>query len=183
MHHKKNLRHALAMAPLALVASAGLAAASGTFPPVKTGLWTNRMVMHLTMAGQPPDTDTTPQVTYNCLDSATMAATLKAMAGSMMGCVFDIEGSGGSYTVSTKCTNPHGLTGTIDGSGTLTMTGDTAMHLVDKTTSNLQNMQMSGDTTADSHWVSDCPAGVVPGDFGTMENGVFVKKGNSLAVH
>ncbi len=140
------------------------------------------MVMHLDMAGQPPDTDNTPQVTYNCLDDATVAASLKAMAGSMMGCTFDIEGSG-PYTITTTCKNPHGLTGTITGAGTLTMTGDTAMHLDDKTTSDLSGMHMVGDATSDSHWVSDCPAGAVPGDYGTMQNGVFVKKGNSLAMH
>ncbi len=63
------------------------------------------------------------------------------------------------------------------------MDGDTALHMTDKTVSNLQNMQMTPTMTGDDHWVSSCPAGVVPGDFGTMEDGAFVKKGNTLTPH
>jgi hypothetical protein len=41
-------------------------------------------------------------------------------------------------------------------------------------------MNMTSDDTGDMKWLGACPAGIVPGDYGTMKNGVFTKQGNTL---
>jgi hypothetical protein len=178
----KIFRRAAFLAPLALCLAAPLASASFTFPPMRPGLWVSSSVMHMNMAGEAPDTDNTPDVRYNCMDAATLAAAVKLMTsgGFMSGCAVDMEGTGGVYTMTIACKNPDGMTGTINGNGTFTTDGDTAMHFTDHTTSNLQNMNMTADDTGDMKWLGACPAGIVPGDYGTMKNGVFTKQGNSL---
>ncbi len=180
--NSKSLRCAAVLAPLALCMGAPLASASFTFPPMRPGLWVSSSVMHMNMAGEAPDTDNTPDVRYNCMDAATMATAMKAMTdgGFMSGCVVNMGGSGGVYTMTIACKNPDGLTGTMNGSGTFTTDGDTAMHFTDHTSSSLSGMSMTMDDTGDMKWLGACPAGIVPGDYGTMKNGVFTKQGNTL---
>ncbi len=174
------LRRAALLAPLALTASVGLAAASATFPPMRPGFWMSSMVMHMNVAGRPPDNDSTPIVRYACHDAASMAAAMKALGGAMNGCTFDLEGSGSHFTVTTHCTNPMGAPGTVTGTGTITTHGDTEVHFVENSVSNMAKMHMTMAATGDSKWVGACPAGTVPGDFGIMHNGVFQKLGNRL---
>jgi hypothetical protein len=173
-------RHALVAAPM-LGLFAASASAEATFPPMHPGLWETSMVMQMNMAGQPPDNDTTPHVSYNCQDAASMAAAMKRLTGVMPGCKFDLEGGDGRYTVTTNCVNPSGQTGTITGTGTITIEGGTALHIADSTDSNIAGMQMSMSMSGDSKWVGACPSGMAPGDFGTMNNGVFTKQGNTMA--
>jgi hypothetical protein len=172
-------RHAL-LAGCALALLPGLAVADN-FPPMRSGLWMSSMVMHMNMAGQPPDTDNTPMVRYNCIDGTTFAATMKMMSGMMKGCVTSMTGSGGVYTLTIHCTNPDGLTGSLDGTTTITASGDTALHMVGTTVSALSGMKSTSDSNGDVKWLEDCPAGIVPGDYGTMQNGVFTKQGSILS--
>jgi len=168
-------------AALWLTAAASPALANATLPSLKPGFWQNTMLMHMNMAGQPPDTDNTPVVNYNCEDAASMAAAMKMMAGAIPGCTFDLEGGGGTYTITTNCKNVGGQPGTLTGTGTITMAGDTAMHMVESSSGNIAGMQMSSSVTGDSRWIGACPAGVTPGEFGRMVNGVFQKQGNTPA--
>jgi hypothetical protein len=177
----KTLRRAVLLAPLAVSAAAPIAAASVNFPPMRAGFWVSTMVMHINMTGQPPDTDNTPTIRYNCLNDATMAASMKALSGIMPGCVTDLEGGGVTYTMTTKCTNPEGLTGSMDASGTFTTDSDTAIHFVETSSGDLSGMKMTSDASGDYKWTGACPAGVVPGDYGSMVNGVFKKDGNTLS--
>jgi hypothetical protein len=156
------------------------ALASTQLPPMRPGFWESSTVMHMNVAGQPPDTDNTPDIQYNCEDAASMATELKVMAGSLPGCTFDLEGGGSTYTLTGNCKNPSGMTGTITSTGTITLDGDTAWHMIETSSSDIQNMQTKMDMTGDSKWIGACPSGVVPGDYGTMTNGAFTKQGNSL---
>ena len=105
---------------------------------------------------------------------------MRALSGAMSGCTFDLEGSGSHFTMTTKCTNPMGSPGTVTGSGTFTTHGDTDVHFVANSVSDMAKMHMTMAVTGDSKWVGACPAGIVPGDFGIMRNGVFQKLGNRL---
>ncbi|MDE2006635.1 MAG: DUF3617 family protein [Rhodospirillales bacterium] len=177
----KVLRRAALLAPLAIAAPIGLASASATFPPMRPGLWMSSMVMHMTVTGHPADKDNTPMVRYACHNAASMAAAMKLLSGAMKGCTFDLEGSGSNYTMTTKCTNPMGAPGTVTGNGTITTHGDTGVHFVENTVSDMRHMHMTMAATGDSKWVGACPAGIVPGDYGVMHNGVFQKQGNHLS--
>jgi len=178
MHHPGHILRA-ATAAFALAAAAP-ALANTTLPPLRPGFWQGTMMMHMNMSGQPPDTDNTPMVNYNCQDAASMAAAMKMMAGAVPGCTFDIEGGGSTYTITTDCKNIGGQPGKLTGTGTITLQGETAMHIVESSNGNMGNMQISSSMTGDSKWIGACPAGVQPGDFGKMVNGVFEKEGNSL---
>lgn len=175
-----TLRRAALLGSLVATAFTGLASASATFPPMRPGFWMSRMVMHMNVAGRPPNNDSIPIVRYACHDAASMEAAMKALSGAMSGCTFDLEGAGGHYTMSTHCTNPMGSPGTITGSGTITTHGDTDVHFVENSISDVAKMHMTMAATGDSKWVGACPAGAVPGDFGVMRNGVFQKQGNRL---
>jgi hypothetical protein len=159
-------------------AAAPAAYASVTFPPMKPGFWQNSMLMHMNMAGQPPDTDNTPNVTFSCMSLQTMANSMKQLTGALPGCTFDLEGGGGSYTITTKCTNLGGQPGTMNVSGTMNLIGETEMRMQE--TSSMTSAGMTGTITmsGDAKWIGQCPSGVVPGDFGTMVNGKFQKEGN-----
>jgi hypothetical protein len=58
--------------------------------------------------------------------------------------------------------------------GKMVWINDTQIHMESRTTS----PHMSGSAVSDSTWVGACPAGVMPGDLGTFEGGVFRKTGN-----
>ncbi len=169
------------MTVLTTLATGGAALGSTTLPPMKPGLWMSTMVMHMNIAGQPPDTDNTPMVHYQCMDATSMAAGMKMMAGALPGCSTDIEGGGMEFTIAIDCTNPQGMTGTIHGVTKVTMHGDSAMHMVANSTSALSGMNAKMDMEGDTKWMGGCPAGVMPGDYGTMQDGVFKKQGNSFA--
>jgi hypothetical protein len=179
----RHITHAFrsAGAVLWLAATALPALASTTLPPLRPGFWQTTMLMHMNLSGQPPDTDNTPMVNYNCQDAASMAAAMKMMAGAIPGCTFDLEGGGNTYTITTSCKNIAGQPGTLTGTGTITLAGDAAMHMVETSSGNIGSMQMSSNMTGDSKWIGACPAGVQPGDFGKMVNGAFQKEGNTLA--
>lgn len=179
MRHTGHIFRA-AGAALLLTATAAPARANTTFPPMRPGFWQGTMYMHMNMSGQPPDTDNTPMITYNCQNAASMAAEMQRMAGAVPGCTFDLEGGSGHYTLATTCKNIGGQPGTLTGAGTITMQGDTGMHMVETSSGNMGSMQMSSNMTGDSKWIGACPAGVQPGDFGRMVNGAFQKEGNFL---
>jgi len=162
----------------ACTAAAPAAFASVTLPPMKPGFWQATMVMHMNMAGQPPDTDNTPNVVYSCLSAQTIAEAMKQMGGAIPGCAFDIAGSGGSYTITTSCASIGGMPGKLTGSGTMEFNGDREMIMKDSSSMVSPSMSMKTDMSDDSKWVGQCPADVAPGDFGKMVNGVFQKAGN-----
>ncbi len=177
---RQNIRRCL-WGVTAMVAAAALfstaARADSSFPPRKPGWWQTTMVMTMNMKGQPPDNDTTPFISLMCSDAATDAITMKQMAGDTGKCLaFDITKSGDTYTVTGSCPDPMGGNGVMTTHGTMVFQGDTQIHIVSDTVS----PTMSGHITGDSKWLGACPAGVKPGDFGTMQNGVFSKQGNVL---
>ncbi len=169
-----------------LLASAGAALlcgavqASTVFPPRKAGLWQSSMVMKMTMKmnGQTmADNDATPTISVLCSDAATDALSQKELTGGKMCSGFDIEKSDGIYTINGKCQDPVGGAGaTITVTGTLTAQGDEAFHMQSQGV----GPNMSSSTVVDAKWLGACPAGMVPGDFGVMRNGAFVKHGNLL---
>jgi hypothetical protein len=159
----------------ALLGSA--ARADGSFPPRKPGWWQTTMVMTMSMKGQPPDNDTTPFTSLMCSDATTDAITMKQMAGDTGKCLaFDISKSGDTYTITGSCPDPMGSSGVMTTHGTMVFQSDTQIHIVSDTVS----PSMSGHVIGDSKWLGACPAGVKPGDFGLMQNGVFKKQGNVL---
>lgn len=162
----------------ACVAVAPAALADVQFPPMKPGFWQNSMVMHMNMAGQPPDTDNSPSVSYSCQSAQTMADAMKHMSGDLPGCDIDMEGSGGTYTISINCTNMGGQPGKLTGSGTMVFAGDDEVHIKETSSAVMQGMSMKMDMVGDSKWQGQCPAGVMPGDFGRIVNGAFQKEGN-----
>jgi hypothetical protein len=176
---RRRWRQGLVLA-LLFFGCAGSARAEATFPPMRPGLWETSTVMLMNMSGQPPDNDTSPTVRYNCQSAASMAQSMKIMSAGLPGCTMDLEGGGGQYTMTINCVNPGGQPGTMHSTGTMAMRGDTAIHMTEAGSGNIGGMQMSSTMTADSKWVGACPSGVVPGDYGTMANGVFTKEGNTL---
>ena len=171
----------------AALASAGAALfyataqASATLPPRKPGLWQTSMVMHMKMLmnGQTiNDNSDTPTIDELCANAATDAQSLKMLTGGAAHCsAVDIEKTGGVYTMSGSCPDPmggHG--GVITFNGTITPQGDTAFHMVSQSS----GPDMSSSMVADSKWLGPCPAGMAPGDFGSVTNGQFVKRGNLL---
>jgi hypothetical protein len=171
------LRRALLCGAFA-IAGAAPALADATLPHMHPGFW--ETTMNMTMDGQSPDSAGPPRITYMCQNDATVAAAMKQMNGALPGCTFDMEGGDGNYTMTTNCVNPAGQPGTITGSGTMTLRGDSALHMTETSDAKMQSMDMKMAMTADSKWVGACPAGVMPGDFGTMTNGAFQKQGNAL---
>ncbi len=160
----------LLLTPIALALGLAAASASTTLPPRKAGLWQTTMTMTMVMDGQPHGGQ--PAVTVLCMDPQVEAVEQQKMFGSNCG---SLSGSGGSYTLTGSCPAPHGG-GTLTTHGTMTMSGDTAAH-IDMNTS---SPQFSAHVVSESEWIGPCPAGLNPGDLGTMQNGVFVKMGNAL---
>jgi hypothetical protein len=136
------------------------------------------MKMTMLMNGKTmTDNDSTPTINALCSDAATDAASEKAMTGGKLCSDLDIEKSGGVYTLTGTCKDPLGGAGAVATySGTITPHGDEAFHMVSQSS----GPGMSSSMVADSKWLGACPAGVMPGDFGTMKNGTFVKHGNLL---
>jgi hypothetical protein len=167
------------LSPILALAFCASAAASD-FPSMRPGFWMNSTVMHMNMAGQPPDTDNTPRITYNCEDADSLHESMKKMAGIMPGCTSNLAGSGSVYTFTMNCTNPGGMKGSSTGTGTFTLNGETDMQMTGSSTADMDNMHMTMNMTGESKWMGACPAGTVPGDFGTLTNGVFKKEGNTL---
>jgi hypothetical protein len=162
----------------ACLGAAPAAFASVTFPPMKPGFWQQTMVMHMSMSGQPEDANNAPTVTFSCQSAQTMADAMKHMGGMVPGCTFDIEGGGGTYTISTNCTNIGGMPGKLTGTGTMVFEGQNQVHVKETSSMVSQSMTMKMDMVSDGKWVGQCPAGVAPGDFGKMANGAFQKEGN-----
>ena len=108
--------------------------------------------------------------------AAPIVGTLLTSDGVVPGCKFDIEGSGGNYTVTGLCPNPVGGKGTILSKATVVFEGDTVMHSVSDSVSDIPSMQMTIHNVSDSRWLGPCPAGTVPGEHGTLKNGVFQKQ-------
>jgi hypothetical protein len=170
----KNLRRAIILAPLGMALFCASAHAA-TLPERKPGLWQTTMTMQMTMNGQKMG-DNTPIITGMCSDAQTDAIEMKKMQGGDGKCQhFSLNGSGDTYTMDGACPNPMG-TGTMTTHGTITMEGDTAMHMVSDTHSS----SMAGHMVGDSKWIGACPAGIVPGDVGRFVNGQFVKTTNIL---
>ncbi|MDR3520507.1 MAG: hypothetical protein P4L54_02715 [Acidocella sp.] len=158
-----------------IMLSASMARADTTLPPRKAGFWVTTMVMHMQMAGQAPDNDSTPMITAMCTDPATDLKTMNMRMGAMGKCdPLQVEGGDGSYTVTSKCADPMGGGVPILTHTTMTYVGDNTMHMESHTSS----AHITGDMTGDSKWQGACPAGLVPGDVGRMVNGVFKKLTN-----
>jgi hypothetical protein len=179
MRRKLTIRQ-LCLGGILAASGAAPAVADATFPPMHPGFWQSTLVMQMLMPGQPPMAGGPPRISYNCQSDASMAAAMKRMTGLMPGCNFDLEGGGGSYTMTTDCKNPGGMTGTISGKGVITLSGDTAMHMTETSVSTIQNMAMNMAITNDSKWIGACPAGAAPGDYGTIDNGSFHKEGSAM---
>ncbi len=164
-------------AAVMLPAFASSASAGTPLPSRKAGFWVGSMVMHMTMAGQPPDTDSTPMVTAMCTDPATDLKILTRTPYAQ--CTPpDISGGGGTYTMISSCKDPMGGATPMVTTSQFTFISGDELQVTSKTTS----AHMTGDETADSKWQGACPAGWVPGDVGRMENGTMTKFGNVLTL-
>jgi hypothetical protein len=171
---RKYMCRAETVAALAMVAIFGSALASDALPGKKPGLWVSTKVMHFSMTGKPADTDNTPQVNAMCTDASTDAIEAKLLAGGTGACGLHVEGSGNTYTISGACPDPMGGTGQMVTKGKIVWKSQTEIHMESQSTS----AHMSGSVVSDAKWVGSCPAGVMPGDEGTYEGGVFKKTGN-----
>jgi hypothetical protein len=171
---KKHWSRSRVLATAAIVAIVASALAATTLPGKKPGLWVSSKVIHFNMAGKPADTDNTPTVSAMCSDASTDAIEEKILTGGVNGCGFRVEGSGNTYTISGSCPDPMGGNAQMVTQGKMVWISDTQIHMESRTTS----PHMSGDAVSDSKWVGACPAGVMPGDLGTFEGGVFKKTGN-----
>jgi hypothetical protein len=163
-----------APATITLLAIFGSALAVDEFASKKPGLWVSSTVIHINMVGHASDTDDTPRVHAMCTDASTDAIEAKLLAGAPGQCGLNVEGSGGSYTISGSCPDPMGGDGTMVTHGTIVKQSDTLIHTESQSTS----PHMSSSAVGDHKWVGPCPAGVMPGDQGTFVNGVFKKSGN-----
>jgi hypothetical protein len=163
------------LAPIGLSIFITAASANVTLPSRKPGLWETTMTMTMTMNGQTMGGNMPPVVRASCSSAATDAEGMKRMASGNGKCGnFDIEGSGDVYTLTGTCTSPMG--GTMSTHATITRISDDEFTMQSQTTS----PNMSGSMTGDSKWMGACPDGTVPGDYGVMQNGQFVKQGNFL---
>ena len=162
------------LAVLGMIAIFGSALAVTTLPGKKPGLWVSTKIIHIQMTGHPTDADSTPRVDAMCTDASTDAIEAKLLTGGFGKCGFNVEGSGKTYTISGACPDPMGGAGQMVTHGTITWKSDTEIHMESKSTS----PQMSSSMIADAKWVGACPSGVMAGDEGTFENGVFKKSGN-----
>jgi hypothetical protein len=162
------------VAAVAMVAIFGSAFASDVLPGKKPGLWVSSRVMHFNMTGKPADTDDKPQVSAMCTDASTDAIEAKLLAGGSGSCGLHVEGSGNTYTISGACPDPMGGTGQMVTKGKIVWKSETEIHMESQSSS----PHMSGSVVGDAKWVGACPAGVMPGDLGSFENGVFKKTGN-----
>jgi len=167
------------VALLASVLAPVVAHADPQFPPRKAGLWENTMTMsNATMNGQKmPGTMGPPggMVSYSCVDPASDLKLMKRGETAQGGCAPPVfAGGGDSFTMQDTCTMQNGATLNI--SSTMTFLDDQHV-VVDAKTS---GTQMSGDMHVNSAWTEACPAGVMPGDYGMMMNGSFMKQGNVL---
>jgi hypothetical protein len=166
---------AAVLAPIGLAIFTTAAAANVTLPTRKPGLWETTMTMTMTMNGQTMGNNMPPVVRASCSSAATDAEGMKQMASGNGACGnFDIEGSGDVYTMTGTCTSPMG--GTMSTHATITRISDNEFTMQSQTTS----PNFSGNMTGDSKWVGACPDGIVPGDYGVMQNGQFVKQGNFI---
>jgi hypothetical protein len=174
-----NKKIILAAALPALLLGAQAARADTTLPPRKPGLWQTTMVMKMSVNGNPMPGGPAPSNSVMCSDAKTDAESMKKMAGGDGHCSqFSINGGGNVYTMQGTCSSPMGG-GMMTIHSTMTKESDTKYHLVTDTSSAM----MSGNMVADSTWLGACPAGVAPGDFGSMQNGQFVKSGNMFEMH
>lgn len=172
--NRKHMGRTRTVAAAAMLAIFGSALALNALPGKKPGLWVTSQVMHFNMAGKPADTDNTPRVNAMCTDASTDAIEAKLLAGGTGSCGLQVEGSGNSYTISGACPDPMGGTGQMVTKGKIVWKSETEIHMESQSSS----PHMSGSVVADAKWVGACPAGVMPGDQGTFENGVFKKTGN-----
>jgi hypothetical protein len=171
---RKYMGRARTAMAVAMVGIFGSALALDALPGKKPGLWVSSKVMHFNMAGKPADTDNTPRVNAMCTDASTDAIEAKLLSGGAGSCGLHVEGSGSTYTISGACPDPMGGTGQMVTKGKIVWKSETEIHMESQSTS----PHMSGSVVADAKWVGACPAGVMPGDQGTFENGVFKKTGN-----
>jgi hypothetical protein len=171
---RKYMCRAEMLAAVMMVAIFGSALASDALPGKKPGLWVSSKVIHFNIAGKPPDTDNAPRVDAMCTDASTDAIEAKLLAGGAGGCGLHVEGSGNTYTISGACPDPMGGGGQMVTKGKIVWKSQTEIHMESQSTS----AHMSGSVVADAKWVGACPAGVMPGDQGTFEGGVFKKTGN-----
>jgi hypothetical protein len=169
-------RRAALLGVLAAVGMATAAGAATTLPPRKPGFWVTTMVVRLSLPGSVPDQDAAPIVTALCTNAATDAEEARLMTGGFgQKCsAFAVDGGGARYTISSTCADPRG--GTMTMQGVVTLTGNDAIHVESRTSS----AHMTGMMVGDSKWQGACPAGVMPGDIGHLQNGRFVKLANIL---
>ncbi|MBU6499091.1 MAG: DUF3617 family protein [Rhodospirillales bacterium] len=166
------------IAPLGVLVCAAAASAASVFPPRRAGFWETTMTMAMTLKGKPVDSDKAPWVSAMCADPATDAIALDKMVGNGGNCLkFDITKSGDTYTIAGSCPDPMGGgKGVMTTHGTMIYHGDTAIHIASDSVSPSMTSHIDGD----AKWIGACPAGMKPGDFGTMPGGVFKKQGNML---
>jgi hypothetical protein len=175
----KRLSACAVLACVGLLGFSATAQANATFPPRKPGFWITTMTMDMKMQGYPQAAGAAnaPIVNALCTDPATDAASLKKMEELKPGCTFSLTQDGNVYTMDNSCPDPMGGTGTMVTHGTITFISDS--EIVSQSTT--VSPHMSATEKSDAKWSGACPAGVVPGDFGHITNGKFVKLINVLA--
>ncbi|HQT63103.1 MAG: hypothetical protein B7Z75_12570 [Acidocella sp. 20-57-95] len=84
----------------------------------------------------------------------------------------DFVADGNSYDIHGSCTGPRGAA--MVSQGKITVDSD----ILTETDMTMTGSGMTIHMVGQSKWLGACPAGVVPGDTGMMQNGSFVKTGN-----
>lgn len=144
----------------------GLARA-GELPARAAGLWQS------TTSVMGPDGKPMAQaqnvVTVTCVDALTDRKLL--LSGQSHCSSLTVSGSGSSYEINGVCTQAGAPVAVHEA---LTYNGDKSMQL----NATFKNASGTMSLTSNLQWISACPAGVQPGDEGSMVNGAFSKAGN-----
>jgi hypothetical protein len=132
----------------------------------------NMMMNGQKMPGAAGPTD---MVNFSCVDPASDLKLIKRAAAGHGGCAPAVFGGGGSdFTMQISCTMQNGQSMNMAGTMTFINNEHVMMDM------QMSGTQMSGNMQMDSVWSGPCPAGVMPGDYGTEMNGTFQKMGNVL---
>ncbi|EKM98626.1 DUF3617 family protein [Acidocella sp. MX-AZ02] len=158
----KNLARGLVVA----FCLGGLAQAA-ELPSRAAGLW--QSTTNVTGPGGAPMANAQGVVTLTCVDPATDRKFL--LSGQSRCSQLSITGAGAAYTISGTCVQP---AGTVKIHETLTYDSNKSVQLKADFSTSSGEMSM----VSDLQWQGPCPAGMAPGDEGSMRDGVFVKAGN-----
>ncbi len=159
--------NARSLAGALLLMSLAAPACAATLPPRQPGLW--QITTNVTDADGKPLPGGSNLVSVNCVDPSTDLKFFTSKGSACSSIV--INGSGTTYTIDSVCAQG----------------GKTAKIHEALVYQDAQNISLSGTYDAGAGVINissaltyqgDCPAGMLPGDEGSMVNGVFAKTDN-----